>query len=283
MDGNIAELFGEVVDDVRLINPISSDLDVMRPSILPNLIQAVARNAGRGIQDACLFEVGPQFSGTGPRDQEIMATGVLSGKTGPRNWAESPRIFDAFDAKAHAIATLFEAGAPVKNLQVTTDAPDAYHPGRSGVLRLGPKNVLARFGEIHPWVLRKMGIKTALVGFEVFLDSIPQPKATRSMAKSHLTLSQFQSVERDFAFVVDVDTAAGNVVRAVKSAGKALITDVNVFDVFVGGSLGKDKKSLALNVTLQPIDKTLADADIEAVAQNIVASVKKATGGVLRG
>ncbi len=282
MDGNIAELFGEIVDDVRLINPISSDLDVMRPSILPNLIQAVARNAGRGIQDACLFEVGPQFSGNGPKDQTIMATGVLSGKTGPRNWAETPRIFDVFDAKAHAIAALFAAGTPVTNLQVTTDAPDAYHPGRSGVLRLGPKNVLARFGEIHPGVLRKMGVKTALVGFEVFLDSIPQPKATKSMAKSHLILSQFQSVERDFAFVVDIDTSAGNVVRAVKSAGKALITDVNIFDVFVGGSLGKDKKSLALNVTLQPIDKTLADADIEAVAQNIVASVKKVTGGVLR-
>jgi phenylalanyl-tRNA synthetase beta chain len=283
MDGNIAALFGEIVDDVRLVNPISSDLDVMRPSVLPNLIQAVARNADRGIQDACLFEVGPQFSGDGPKDQAIMATGVLSGKTGPRNWAESPRVVDAFDAKAHAIAALMAAGAPVSNLQVTTDAPDFYHPGRSGILRLGPKNVLARFGEIHPAVLRKMGIKTALVGFEVFLDSIPQPKAKKSAAKSHLTLSQFQAVERDFAFVVDVDTAAGNVVRAAMSADKVLITDVNVFDVFIGGSLGEEKKSLAVNVTLQPVEKTLTDADIEAVAQSIVASVEKATGGVLRG
>jgi phenylalanyl-tRNA synthetase beta chain len=283
MDGNIAALFGEIVDDVRLVNPISSDLDVMRPSVLPNLIQAVARNTDRGIQDACLFEVGPQFSGDGPKDQAIMATGVLSGKTGPRNWAEPPRVVDAFDAKAHAIAALMAAGAPVSNLQVTADAPEFYHPGRSGILRLGPKNILARFGEIHPGVLRKMGVKTTLVGFEVFLDSIPKPKSKKSAAKSHLILSQFQSVERDFAFVVDVDTAAGNVVRAAMSADKALIADVNVFDVFVGGSLGEGKKSLAVNVTLQPIEKTLTDADIDAVAQNIVASVEKATGGILRG
>jgi phenylalanyl-tRNA synthetase beta chain len=283
MDGTLAELFGEIVEDVRLVNPISSDLDVMRPSILPNLIQAVSRNSDRGIPDACLYEVGPQFSGDGPGDQAMMATGILSGKTGPRNWAEAPRAVDAFDAKAHALAALAAAGAPVSNLQVTTDAPDYYHPGRSGVLCLGPKNVLARFGEIHPGVLRKLGVKNVMVGFEVFLDSIPQPKAKKSAAKSHLTLSQFQPVERDFAFVVDVDTAAGKVVRAAMSADKSLITAVNVFDVFVGGSLGEGKKSLAVNVTLQPVEKTLTDADIDNVAQSIVASVKKATGGTLRG
>jgi phenylalanyl-tRNA synthetase beta chain len=283
MDGNLAKLFGDIVEEVRLVNPISSDLDVMRLSILPNLIQAAARNADRGIPDACLYEVGPQFSGDGPDDQAMMATGVLSGKTGSRNWAEAPRAVDAFDAKAHALAALAAAGAPVSNLQVTTDAPDFYHPGRSGVLRLGPKNVLARFGEIHPGVLRKLGVKNAMVGFEVFLDAIPQPKAKKSAAKPHLTLSQFQPVERDFAFVVDVDTEAGKVVRAAMSADKSLITAVNVFDVFVGGSLGEGKKSLAVNVTLQPVDKTLTDADIDNVAQSIVASVEKATGGTLRG
>lgn len=283
MDGTVAGLFGDIAEDVRLVNPISSDLDVMRPSILPNLIQAASRNSDRGFPDVCLYEVGPQFSGDGPDDQVMMATGVLSGKTGSRNWAQDPRAVDAFDAKAHALAALAAAGAPVSKLQVTTDAPDFYHPGRSGVLRLGPKNVLARFGEIHPGVLRKMGVKNALVGFEVFLDAVPQPKAKKSAAKPHLTLSQFQPVERDFSFVVDVDTAAGAVVRAAMAADKSLITAVNVFDVFVGGSLGEGKKSLAVNVTLQPVDKTLTDADLEAVAQGIVASVGKATGGSLRG
>ena len=283
MDGNLAKLFGDIVEEVRLVNPISSDLDVMRPSILPNLIQAAARNADRGISDACLYEVGPQFSGDGPSDQAMMATGVLSGKTGPKNWAEASRAVDAFDAKAHALAALAAAGAPVSNLQVTTDAPNFYHPGRSGVLRLGPKNVLARFGEIHPGVLRKLGVKNAMVGFEVFLDAIPQPKAKKNAAKPHLTLSQFHPVERDFAFVVDVDTEAGKVVRAAMSADKSIIVAVNVFDVFTGGSLGEGKKSLAVNVTLQPVDKTLTDADIDNVAQSIVASVEKATGGTLRG
>ncbi|MDX9860038.1 MAG: phenylalanine--tRNA ligase subunit beta [Rhodospirillales bacterium] len=277
-----AALFGGGAEAVRLTNPISSDLDLMRPSLLPNLIAAAGRNADRGIADAALFEVGPQFAGDKPEDETVPATGIRAGRRIPRNWAEAARAVDVFDAKADALAVLAAAGAPVDNLQAAADAPAWYHPGRSGSLRLGPKVVLAWFGEIHPGVLAGMDVRGPVVGFEAFIDRIPAPKRRKGAAKPHLVLSPFQPVERDFAFVVAAEVPAADVLKAARSAQPDLIAEVRVFDVFAGGALEAGKKSLAINVVLQPREKTLTDQEIEAVAAQIVSRVEKATGGSLR-
>jgi len=277
-----AALFGGVPDSLRLVNPISSDLDVMRPSILPNLIRAAGRNADRGIADASLFEIGPQYSGDGPGDQAMVAAGIRSGLSWPRAWSGDARPVDVFDVKADVLAVLEALGVPAGQSQITTDAPAWYHPGRSASLRLGPKTVLALFGEIHPGVLRTLGVKGPVGGFEVYLDSLPKLKARKSAAKPHLTLSPFQPVNRDFAFVVGAGVSAADVVSAVRGADKALISDVQVFDVYAGDNVGEKQKSIAVNVTLQPTEKTLTDTEIDAVTETIVAAVSKATGGVLR-
>ncbi|MBC8267183.1 MAG: phenylalanine--tRNA ligase subunit beta [Rhodospirillaceae bacterium] len=284
MDFEQARLFGGGADDLKLLNPISSDLGIMRPSILPNLIAAAGRNADRGIADCPLFEVGPQFSGDEADGQAIVAAGLRAGRRGRRNWAEAPRAVDAFDAKADALAALAVAGAPTAKLQTLLQAPGWYHPGRSGTLNLGPQTVLAAFGEIHPGILAKMGVKGPVVGFEVYLDNVPKTKGKKAKGTTRplLKLSPFHPVSRDFAFVVDEDIAADAVIRAAKSADKELITDVSVFDLFAGGNLGEGRKSLAVNVTLQPTRQTLTDGEIEAVSKKLVAAVEKSTGGVLR-
>ncbi|UKJ74037.1 phenylalanine--tRNA ligase subunit beta [Azospirillum brasilense] len=281
MAGPVAALFGGVGEGLTLVNPISADLDVMRPSILGNLIQAAGRNADRGYADAGLFEVGPAFRKPSPDGQDLVAAGIRAGNAVPRHWAEKARGVDAFDAKADAMAVLEAAGAPVTNLQVTTDAPGWYHPGRSGVLRLGP-TVMARFGEIHPTVLGTLGVKGPVVGFEVFLDAIPLPKKKGGTARPLVQLSPFQPLERDFAFVVGKDVEADKLIRAAKGADKALVKDVTVFDVYQGTNLEEGKKSVALSVTLQPTERTLTEPEIEAIGQKIVAAVAKATGGSLR-
>lgn len=275
-----ADLFGGVEPSQRLINPISSDLDVMRPSVLPNLIAAVGRNADRGIEAAALFEVGPQYSGSSPEDQASVAAGVRACVTGPRNWAQAPRPVDAFDVKADARAVIAALGLAADSLGVSPEAPPWYHPGRSGVLCLGPKTVLAAFGEIHPRVLRAMDVKGPVAGFEIFLDCFP--KSGKGAAKPPLQLSPLHTVERDFAFVIDEAVSADAVLAAARAADRDLIAGVGVFDVFTGGNLGEGKKSLAINVVLQPVEKTLTEEQIEAVAEKVVARVKKATGGVLR-
>ncbi len=276
-----ARLFGGGGDALMLANPISADLDAMRPSILPNLIEAAGRNADRGYADLALFEIGPQYADDTPEGQATVAAVLRAGRTGPRHWSDPPRDVDAFDAKADALAALAAAGAPVDRLQVTADAPGWYHPGRSGTLRLGP-NVLAWFGEIHPGVLRRMDVKGPMAGCEVFLDAVPMPKGKAGKTRKLLRPSPFQPVERDFAFVVDADLEADKLVRAAKGAEKTLIADVAVFDVYRGKAIGEGKKSLAIAVVLRPTEKTLTDEEIEAVAQKIVANVEKQTGGVLR-
>ena len=281
MEGDAAKLFGGD-GSLTLANPISADLDVMRPSILPNLIQAAARNADRGYPDAALFELGPQYREPGPGGQDTVASGVRTGASGPRHWDTEPRPVDALDAKADALEALEAAGAPTANLQVAREAPGWYHPGRSGALKLG-NQVLGTFGEIHPRVLRALDAKGPAVGFEVFLDRLPPPKTKDGKARKLLKPSPFQPVTRDLAFVVDEAVEAGAIVRAARGAEKALITDVGVFDVFRGEAIGTDKKSIAIAVTLQPTEKTLTDAEIDAVAQKVVAAVAKATGATLRG
>jgi len=276
-----AKLFGGGEAALTLANPISADLDQMRPSLLPNLLAAAGRNAARGYADIALYEVGPRYHGDRPDDQRLTAAGVRAGNATPRNWGTAQRAVDVFDAKADALALLRELGAPVENLLTTTDAPSWFHPGRSGVLRLGA-TVLAQFGEMHPRVLRALDVKGPAVGFEIDLDRLPQPRSKPGTARPLLKASPFQPIERDFAFVVAVDTPAEKLVRAARGADKALITGVSVFDQFAGKALGEGKKSIAISVTLQPVDHTLSDAEIETVGAKIVAAVNKAAGGVLR-
>ncbi|MDJ0684063.1 MAG: phenylalanine--tRNA ligase subunit beta [Alphaproteobacteria bacterium] len=286
MPGDLAILFR--ADDgfdraaMTLANPISADLDVMRPSILPNLIQAAARNADRGAGDVALFEVGPAFRDPTPTGQDTVAAGIRAGKTGERSWTGPVRDADAFDAKADALAVLEACGAPVANLQVSLDAPDWYHPGRAGTLRLGP-TVLAWFGELHPGLARKLDLRGRAAVFEIFMERIPKPRG-KSGGKSRplLKTEALLPVGRDFAFLVDAGTAADALARAAAAADKKMIAGARVFDVYEGPELD-GAKSVAVAVTIQPTEKTLTDPEIDAIAGKIVANVEKLTGGKLRG
>ena len=282
-----ATLFGGGQDEVVLANPISSDMSDMRPSLIPGLLSAAQRNADRGNGDVALFEVGQVFLSDKPEDQKMVATGVRRGTavmTGAgRHWSGSAPVVSVYDAKADAIAALEAIGAPTGNLQVFAEAPGWYHPGRSGTLRLGPKNVLASFGEMHPKVLKALDVEGPIVAFEVHLDAVPQPKGKSGRSKGALAISGLTPVRRDFAFVVDEDIEAEKLLRAARSADKALIQNVNVFDIYRGTGVPEGKKSIAIDVTLQPVEKTLTEEDIEAIAGKIVAGVEKATGGTLRG
>jgi phenylalanyl-tRNA synthetase beta chain len=275
-----ADLFGGVPDTLVLANPISSELDAMRPSILPNLLQAAGRNADRGFGDIGLFELGPAYTDASPDGQMLVAAGVRHGNAHPAHWLGKARAADALDAKADALAALEAAGAPVANAQVSRDAPAWYHPGRSGGLRLG-KNVLAWFGEIHPGVLRALDVRGPAVGFEVFLDNMPERKS--GSARPPLHLSALQPVRRDFAFLVNAGVEAATVIRAALGAERDLIAAVDLFDVYEGKNIEDGKKSLAIQVTLQPVEATLTDEEIDAIGQKVVAAVEKASGGTLRG
>lgn len=278
-----ANLFGANDNPaLALSNPISSELTQMRPSILPNLIDAAQRNADKGYHNAALFEVGPAFASVKKDGQKTVAAGVRFGANGPRHWsgAQSHRAVDALDAKADALAALEAAGAPVGNLQVSRDAPDYYHPGRSGSLRLGA-NVLAYFGELHPAILAEMGVKSSVAGFEAFLNNAPAPKKKGS-AKPLLVLNQFQPLQRDFAFVVDDAVEAESIIRAARGADK-IIESIEVFDVYKGKGVEDGKKSVAINVIIQPKDKTLTDADIEGISKKIAESVASKCNATLRG
>jgi phenylalanyl-tRNA synthetase beta chain len=277
-----AALFGGGIPALKLANPISSELTDMRPSTLPALIAAAGRNLARGFTDHGLFEIGPVYSDLTPEGQQWVAGGIRAGQTGPRHWMESPRPVDVFDAKGDALAALEECGAPVASLQASPEVPAWYHPGRGGTLRLGPKTVLAAFGEIHPRVLAAMDVDGPVVGFELFLDAIPAPRSKGGKARSALDPSPFQMVERDFAFVVDAGVTAQALIRAIVGADKALIADARVFDVYAGKGVEEGKVSLAVTVALQPTKATLTDAEIEAVGKKIIAAAEKTTGATLR-
>jgi phenylalanyl-tRNA synthetase beta chain len=277
-----AERFGGGGADLRLLNSIASELDTMRPSILPNLLDAAVRNEARGLADPALFEVGPQYKDATPTGQRTVAAGIRHNMAVPRNWAGPARAVDAFDAKADALAVLSAIGAPVDNMSAQGGAPDWYHPGRSGAIRLGDR-VMAHFGELHPEITTSAGLRGPVAAFEVFLDAPPLPKAKATKARPKLVLSPFQPVERDFAFLVDDSVEAEKIVRAARNADKALITGARVFDLYAGKGVAEGKKSIAIAVTLQPVERTLTDAEIEAVSAKIVAQVAKATGAVLRG
>lgn len=281
VDAQAATLFGGGDDATMLENPISSELSHMRPNLLPGLLRAAARNQARGFMDMALFEVGAGFHGGEPGEQHNLITGVLIGKTASKDVHGTSRAVDLYDAKADAESVLAAIGAPAK-VQILRGAADWWHPGRHGMICLGPKKVLAVFGELHPKVLREMDIKGPAVGFTIWPDEVPVPKS-KTNTRPALVATDLQAVERDFAFVVGADVEALTLVNAALGADKALITDVRVFDQFIGGNLGEGKKSLAVTVRLQPTTTTLKDADIEAVSAKIVDKVTKATGGILRG
>ncbi len=271
---------------LRLANPISSEMTDMRPSLLPGLIAAARANANRGFQDAALFEVGQIFRGEHPEDQINAASGVRTGTArlmgGGRHWDGAAKAVDVFDAKADAMSVLAALGLDADKVQITRNAPEWYHPGRSGALQLGPKTVLGHFGELHPETLKALDVQAPIAVFEVFLDSIPVPRR-KGTAKGPLITSDFQPVQRDFAFLVDKAVEAAAVLKAAEGAEKGLISRVSVFDVFEGQGVPAGKKSLGIEVTLTPLDRTLTEAEIEQVSTKVVAQVKKATGAELRG
>jgi phenylalanyl-tRNA synthetase beta chain len=282
-----AELFGGGQPALALANPIAAELSDMRPSLLPGLVMAAQRNADRGIGDVALFEVGQIFKGDRPEDQFTAATGIRRALAKPegagRHWSRKTEAVNAFDAKADAWAVLAAAGAPMAALQIVPGGPAWLHPGRSGTIQMGPKNVIGHFGELHPRTLAALKTEGPLVGFEVMLEAIPEPKAKATRAKPMLELSPFQPVERDFAFIVDAGVKAGDIVRTAQAADRKLISNVGVFDVYEGKGIDPGKKSIAIAVTIQPREKTMTDEEIDALAKKIVADVVKRTGGVLRG
>jgi phenylalanyl-tRNA synthetase beta chain len=281
-----AELFGGGTPDLALANPIAADLSDMRPSLIPGLVAAAQRNADRGFPDTALFEVGQVFRGDQPNDQFTAASGVRRALGKPsgigRHWSKRDGEVDVFDAKADALAALAASGAPASALQVVPGGPAWFHPGRSGTIQIGPQNVLGYFGELHPSALEALDAEGPQVAFEVILERIPEPRARGTRAKTPLELSPFQPVERDFAFVVERNVRAADIVRAAQSADRKLITAVSVFDVYEGEGVAPGKKSIAISVTIQPRDKTMTDTEIEALAAKIIAEVSKRTGGVLR-
>jgi phenylalanyl-tRNA synthetase beta chain len=271
----VASLFGDAPENLRLANPIAADLDQLRPTPVATLALTAQRNAMHGWPDAALFEIGPGFRDGG---QLHTAAGLRAGAT-PRSWIVPSRGVDVMDVKADLCAALSALGVPMEALSVTADAPPFYHPGRSGVMRQGPKTVLATFGELHPRVLAAIGLQGPAAAFELFLDAITEPRRRR---RTPPDVPAFQPVRRDFAFVVDQEVAAETVLRAARGAQRSLITAVTLFDVYAGETLPQGKKSLAIEVVFQPRERTLTDAEIEAAAGKVVAAVAKATGAVLR-
>ena len=275
-----AARFGETPAELRLLNPIAADLDQLRPTPLAVLAHALARNLARGAEDVALFEIGPGFAaGFTPGGAREIAAGLRAGAT-PRHWAAPARAFDAFDAKADALAVLAALGVAPEQLATSAEAPAHYHPGRAGTLRLGPRNVLAAFGELHPHVTAALDIAGAVAAFEIFLDAIPAAKRRRRAAPD---LSALQPVRRDFAFLVARDVPAEAVLRAARGVARGLIASVALFDVYAGEPLPAGEKSLAIEVVLQPRERALTDAEIEAISGRIVAAVVAATGARLRG
>lgn len=277
-----AKIFGDLPENMILDNPVSSDLDAMRPNLLPNLITAAGRNVDRGFKNVALFEAGNQFLSDTPEGQQYVLAGIRRGDNHDRHWKSTPRAVDVFDAKADAVAILNAIGVNADNAQIVAEAPAWYHPGRSGVIRLGPKNIMAYFGEIHPAVLKKLDVTGPLIGFEIMLGNIPLPRSKSGNSRGPLKSSDYQAVERDFAFVVDKDLPAEQIIKVISSADKKLIDNINVFDVYQGQGIDDDKKSVAVNVRFQPMDRTMTDEEIESLRQKIIDLVAKKAGGTLR-
>jgi phenylalanyl-tRNA synthetase beta chain len=276
-----ATRFGGGAAELKLANPIASDLSDMRPSLLPGLFGAVRRNSNRGFGTLALFEVGQVFLSDQPEGQHTYATAVRVGAA-KKDW-QGAATLSVFDAKADLAAALDALGHDIDKLQLIAEAPAWAHPGRGGRIQLGPTKIIASFGEVHPALAAELDLDGIVVAFELDLDAIPEPKRKPTRAKAALKLSDLMPVERDFAFLVGRDVQAAALLKAARGADKTLISDVRIFDLFEGKGVPEGQKSIALRVTLQPIERTLGEEDIDKVSSAIVAAVAKATGGTLRG
>jgi len=284
-DSKINQLFLENNKEIKIINPISSDLDVLRSSIFSNLIIHLNKNLDRGFKDLSIFEIGPTFFGKKPGEQQTVVGGLKSGKIFRQSWLEKERLVDVFDVKSDVIKSLVEAGYDKENLFFDTETPSYYHPGKSGrvFLNKGKEKVVAYFGDIHPNVLKKLDIKIeALVGFEIFLDNIKQPKKSLKDQKTKHKFSDFQKSERDFAFILDKEFQVQELIEIISNVDKDLIKSIKVFDVYEGKNIPEDKKSIALNVTIQSSDKTLDEDDLNKINQKIITSVESKSDAKIR-
>ena len=284
-DSNIDKQFAKGEKEINIYNPISSDLDVLRRSIFSNLSIHLKKNQDRGYSDLSFFEIGPTFFGKNPGEQQIVVGGIKSGQVNRRSWSDKARNIDVFDVKSDAFRTLVELGIDEKNLFISDLTKSSYHPGRSGSINLksdkGPH--LAFFGELHPAILKKMDFKDKnIFGFEIFLKNIPKPNKKARQTKVNYTVSDFQKSERDFAFVIDKSFKVGLLEKLIKEVDVNIIQKVVTFDVFEGENIPKDKKSVAINVTLQALDKTLSEKDLDQVSQKIIEVVKEKTGATIR-
>jgi len=284
-DSNIDKQFSRGEKEIKIFNPISSDLDVLRRSIFSNLSIYLKKNQDRGYEDLSFFEIGPVFFGKNPGEQQIIVGGIKSGQVNRKSWSEKVRNIDVFDIKSDAIRTLIELGVDEKNIFVSDLTKTSYHPGRSGSITLksekGPH--LAYFGELHPAIIKKLDFKDKnIFGFEIYLNNLPQPNKKARHAKSNYNVSDFQKSERDFAFVIDKSFKIGLLERLIKSIDESIIKKVSTFDVYVGENIPKDKKSVAINVILQALDKTLNEKDLDQVSQKIIETVKEKTGATIR-
>jgi phenylalanyl-tRNA synthetase beta chain len=284
-DSKVNNLFIENKKTVEIINPISSDLNVLRNSIYSNLTMYISKNLDRGFKDIALFEIGPVFYGSEPGEQETVIGGLRAGKISRLSWLDKPRDTDVYDAKQVVIQTLEEAGFSPSKLFIDDKTPDYYHPGKSGrvFLNKGKEQLAAYFGELHPSIIKKLDLKTeAIVGFEIFQDNIKATKKTLKDQKSKFEVSDFQKSERDFAFIIDNSFKAQELVEIVFNVDRELIKDVKIFDVYDGNNIPDDKKSIAINVTIQSMKKTLKDQDLDQINNSIIKSVETKTGAKIR-
>jgi phenylalanyl-tRNA synthetase beta chain len=280
-DSKVNELFYKNKNQLKIINPISADLNALRNSIFSNLIIYLNKNINRGFKDVALFEIGPIFNGTKPGEQETVLTGLKAGKISRSSWLEKSRNVDVFDVKRDVIQTIVEAGYHRSKLYIDDQAPDYYHPGKSGriFLNKGKENLAAYFGEIHPNILKKIDIKTeALMGFEIFLDNLKVTKKSLKEQKPKYETSDFQKSERDFAFIVDRNIEAQEILEVINNIDKELIKSSNIFDVYEGENIPNDKKSVAVNLTIQSSDKTLNDDDLDRINKLVIETVEKKIG-----
>jgi len=284
-DSKINDLFKSNMKNIEIVNPISSDLNVLRNSIFSNLIIYLNKNLDRGVNDLSLFEIGPVFYGSNPGDQETVIGGLRSGKVSRLSWIEKDRNIDVFDIKKDIIQTLVEAGYDKSKIFIDNQTPNYYHPGKSGrvFLNKDKDKVAAYFGEIHPNILNKIDIKTeALLGFEIFVDNLKKPKKSLKDQKNIYQVSDFQKSERDFAFIIDKNFKSQELIEVILNVDQELIRDVNIFDVYEGKNIPEGKKSIALNVTIQSMTKTLKDKDLEKVNKLIIDTVENRTGAKIR-
>ena len=284
-DSRIDNLFSELKTKIKLSNPISNDLDVLRSSLYSNLMIGAKKNIHRNFEDLMLFEIGPIFKGSKPGEQSTMISAIKTGKYSRKNWIEKERSFDVFDIKNDALRTLNEVGIDNSKIAVSNRTKKWYHPGRSGLLSLGSAEgpELAYFGEIHPSIIKKLDLRTDnVLGFEIFLDNIPESRKKIREDKPQFVVSDYQKVVRDFAFVIDEKYSSGEIIALIKKIDKQLIKAVKIFDVYQGDNIDTGKKSIAFSITLEPKDKTLSENDIEQVSKKIISKIQESTGATLR-